>query len=148
MGRNRQPIDLIVAKGRKHLSKAEIERRREEEIKVPFTDVRPPSYLTGKAADEFDDIAEKLLALNIFTELDADCLARYIMSKALYLQYTSELNRMIRERMDADVIGKFQRLQDSAFKQCRACASDLGLTITSRCKLQVPKVEDEEDYEL
>ena len=32
--------------------------------------------------------------------------------------------------------------QDKVFKQCRAAASDLGLTITSRCRIVVPKQED------
>ena len=33
-------------------------------------------------------------------------------------------------------------LQDKSFKQCRACANDLGLTITSRCKLILPKTPE------
>ena len=32
MGRNAQPVDLLVAKGKKHLTKAEIESRKENEI--------------------------------------------------------------------------------------------------------------------
>ncbi|MGN7308777.1 P27 family phage terminase small subunit, partial [Bacillus subtilis] len=34
--------------------------------------------------------------------------------------------------------------QDKFFKQCRQAASDLGLTISSRCKLVVPKKEEKE----
>ena len=30
-------------------------------------------------------------------------------------------------------------------KVARSCANDLGCTISSRCKLVVPKVEDEEE---
>jgi len=32
--------------------------------------------------------------------------------------------------------------QDKLFKQCRSTAIDLGLTITSRCKLVMPKKEE------
>lgn len=32
--------------------------------------------------------------------------------------------------------------QDRAFKQCRQCAVDLGMTISSRCKLVVPKTAE------
>lgn len=148
MGRNKQPIALLVAKGRSHMGKREIEERMEREIKVPFTDVEPPEYLTGeKHRAEFMEIAGKLQKIGIFTELDADVLARYILSKALYLQYTAKLPGLIRKGNTAEVV-QVQRLQDTAFKQCRQCGNDLGLSITSRCKLQIPQVDDAEDYEL
>ena len=147
-GRHKQPVALLVAKGRSHMSKDDIERRAAEELQVPFTDVRPPDYLTNpRNVEEFDDIAGKLKALGIFTELDVDTLARYILAKNLYLMYTARLSKLIPEG-DADSIAKFQRLQAEAFKQCRACSSDLGLTITSRCKIVIPQVDDAEDYEL
>jgi P27 family predicted phage terminase small subunit len=37
---------------------------------------------------------------------------------------------------------KFANMRDKAFKQVMKCASELGLTITSRCKLVVPKQEE------
>ena len=38
---------------------------------------------------------------------------------------------------------KLATMQDKAFKQCRASGNDLGLSITSRCKLVMPeKTED------
>ena len=37
---------------------------------------------------------------------------------------------------------KLISMQDKAFKQCRASANDLGLTIASRCKLVMPTVEE------
>lgn len=149
MGRVREPVAVIKAKGTYHMGKAELQRREEAELKVPFTDnTQPPDYLSGKRErEEFDYWAEKLKALGIFTDLDVDTLARYILSKALYLQYTSMLPKLIKQG-DAKEVGKFQRLQDTAFKQCRQCANDLGLTVTSRCRLTVPQVDDEEDYEL
>lgn len=147
-GRKREPIDLLVSKGRSHLSKAEIERRRAEELSVPFDEVQPPEYLTGeKLRAEFMEIAGKLKAIGIFTELDEDALARYLMSRSLYLQYTAKLSKLIRQER-TDEIGKYQRWQNAAFMQCSRAASELGLNITSRCKIQVPQVDNEEDYEL
>ena len=147
MGNTREPINLIIAKGKKHLTQGEIRQRREQEIEVPFTDVKPPDYFNESQKREFMDIAEKLLAINIFTELDVDCLSRYILAKGLYLKYTSALTSLIKSRKISD-IAKMQALQDKAFKQCQSCARDLGLTITSRCKLSIPQVEDDEDLEL
>jgi P27 family predicted phage terminase small subunit len=148
MARPREPIDLIKAKGKKHLTKAEYEERKEQELDVPFTDVKPPEYLVGeKQLKKFNYYAEMLLEIGIFTELDADCLARYIMGEQLYLQYTNLLIGLIKSK-DYDQLGKIQGLQDRAFKQCQQCARDLGLTISSRCKLVVPQTDEGEDFEL
>lgn len=140
MARPRQPVDLLIHKGKKNLTKAEIEQRRREELKVPFTDVSPPDYLPEKLQKEFNEIADKLLRLKIMTELDEDTLARYLLSKQQYLQFTSLLNKAAREGRLGEM-ERLSRLQDKAFKQCRSGAIDLGLTISSRCKLVVPSVE-------
>ena len=148
MGRNAEPVDLILYKGRSHMGQEEIERRREQEVKVPWTDVEPPEYLTGdKLRAEFTEIAGKLQPIGIFTELDADRLAQYVLSRAMYNKYTARLMKMI-SKGDSGEVSRIQRLQNVAFNQCRACASDLGLSITSRCKLSVPVSDNEEDYEL
>lgn len=140
MARPRQPVDLLIHKGKKNLTKAEIEKRRSEELRVPFTDVSPPDYLPEKLRLEFTEIADKLLSLKIMTELDEDTLARYLLSKQQYLQFTSLLNKAAREGRLGEM-ERLSRLQDKAFKQCRSGAIDLGLTISSRCKLVVPKTE-------
>lgn len=139
-GRPRQPIELVVAKGKKNLTKAEIEKRRAEELKVPFTDVQPPSYLNESLREEFMEIADQLLQLKIMTELDEDTLARYLIAKQQYLQITSQLNKAMAQQ-DLESMVKLQNMQDKAFKQCRSGASDLGLTITSRARLVVPQTE-------
>lgn len=140
MARPRQPIELVLAKGKKNLTKAEIETRRAQEIKVDFKDVKPPDYLPAKLKKEFDEIAAKLLAIGIMTELDEDCLARYLIAQSNYLNYTKLLAKAMRTE-DMDAIIKAQRAQDMAFKQCQSAANALGLTISSRCKLVMPNVE-------
>jgi P27 family predicted phage terminase small subunit len=141
MARPRQPLALIQAKGKKHLTKEEIAKREAEELNVPpASKISPPEYLLNspKLAAEFTDLAEKLIALKILTELDADSLARYVMVQQNYLHYTALLNKAMRSNKVADM-ATLQTLQDKAFKQVRAAASDLGLTISSRCKLVVPQ---------
>ena len=140
-GRPKKPIDLIVAEGKTHLSKEEIERRKAEELVVPFMDVSPPYYLEDeKLKVEFMDIAAKLIELNIMTELDEDTLARYVMAKDQYVSLTRAYNKAIKEK-DVEMMYRLQNMQDKAFKQCRSGASDLGLTITSRARLVVPQTE-------
>ena len=73
------------------------------------------------------------------TELDEDCLARYLLSKSNYLKITKKLNSIISKK-DTKVseIDDLISIQDKLFKQCRSAAGDLGLSISSRCKLIVP----------
>ena len=140
MARPRQPIELVLAKGKKNLTKAEIEQRRAQEVKVDFKDVTPPDYLPAKLKKEFEEIAAKLVAIGIMTELDEDCLARYLIAQSNYLNCTKLLAKAMRSE-DLDEIMKAQRAQDLAFRQCQAAANALGLTISSRCKLVMPQVE-------
>ena len=148
-GRMRKPIDLHLIEGNpSHLTRDEIEERKESEIKVPFTDVKPPDYLTGsKQIEKFHYYANMLLDIGIFTELDTDCLARYLMGEQLYLQYTNLLVKLIKSQ-DFEQLGKIQTLQDRAFRQCQSCARELCLTVSSRARLVVPKPPENEDDEL
>lgn len=141
MARPRQPIELVKAKGKKHLTKAEIEARENAELKVDLKNVSIPEYLPAKLKEEFVDIANKLLIVGVMTELDEDCLARYLQSKQNYLQYTSMLNKAIKKNNIVEM-EKLMTMQDKAFKQCRASANDLGLTIASRCKLVMPETKE------
>lgn len=142
-----EPVALLEAKGKKHLSQAEIEERRERELKVPYTDVVPPDYLTDAQKEKFMHYAEMLLALGIMTELDVDCLARYIVSFDLYLVYTESVKALLTAQ-NFEELKSVQTMQDKMFKQAQASARDLGLTITSRCKIVAPKppapTEDDE----
>ena len=104
--------------------------------------MRAPSYLTDKQKKQFDEIASKLIKLKIMGETDVDALARYIISNDLYLNAVKQLRKKEVQK-DVDTLYKWSNLQDKFFKQCRTCASDLGLTISSRCKLVIPEINKE-----
>lgn len=150
-GRPKKPIALHLAEGNpSHLGKKEIEERQEGELTVPFTDVAPPECLTTQTQrDDFNAIAEKLVALGIFTELDVDALARYILSRELYLTYTKKLRSLLNSK-EADIrdINALQQLQDKAHRQCVTGANELCLNIASRARLVIPKQTDDDDDEL
>lgn len=179
-GRPREPIDLIKAKGKKHLTKKEYNDRKESELDVPFTDVEAPDYLSAKQKKEFNKYSDMLLKLNIFTELDVDILAQFVMARTLYLNYSEQIKKVLaKENMvhkwavidsisenceDAEELKKLlekilrrqrgddvtvlMNLQDKAHKQCLACAKELGMSITSRCKIVIPPPADGDDDEL
>ena len=144
MAGQRQPIDLVIAKGRKHFTKADIAKRRQQELSVPFKDIEAPPYLSEELTEEFYDIAYKLLDIGIMTELDENCLAQYLISKDLYLRYTDLITKAI-EYDNIESVQRYAVTQDKFFRQCRTAATDLGLTISSRCKLVVPETHNDEE---
>lgn len=151
-GRPREPINLILAKGKKHLTKAEIKERTESEIVTDHINVNAPEYLTEDQKKEFYRITKILLDIGIITELDEDCLAHYLIANSSYISYTKELNDLNSKLARARKIEKkkeymsqidlYLTYQDRALKQCRACANDLGLSISSRAKLVMPKPKE------
>ena len=147
MPKPREPIDLLLAKGRKHFTKEDIERRRAQEPKVPFKSIEAPDYLNGKMKEEFYDIAYKLLDIGVMTELDEDALARYLIAKQHYLKYSNLLTKALQDK-DLEGAAKLATTQDKLAKQVRQFASDLGLTITSRCKLIIPDARDNDYVDL
>ena len=147
MPKQREPANLLKAKGRKHYTKKDILERLAKEIYVPFTNIEAPKYLTKEEKKEFYDIAYKLLAIGVMTELDEEALARYIIAKDHYLKYSALVDKALESGASIEESAKAVNAQDKVFKQVRSAAADLGLTITSRCKLVVPKV-DNGDVEL
>ena len=125
MARPRQPVELLLYKGKKNLTKNEIENRQKSEVKVRCDNVEPPPYLsTKKQKDEFNKLAKELIEVGIFSNLDVDTLARFIIAKEQYIRVSKKLK---------------------SFQPWRQCGADLGLNISSRCKLVVPKSEEKEE---
>ena len=134
---NKQPIDLIIAKGKKHLGKEEIERRRAEEIKAPNDNIEAPDYLTPKQVEKFNYYAKMLIDLKIMSNLDSEALAKYITTNDMYEMVTKKL-RTKKVIDDINLFEYYSKAQERYFKLSRAIANDLGLSISSRCKLVVP----------
>lgn len=139
----RLPVELVQARGSKHLTKAEIQERQEREIKPISDNIIAPSYLTKKQKDEFYKIADQLKRLKILGETDVDALARYITAKDMYENAVKQL-RKPDVKNDPFMFEKWLKIQDKLFKQCRSSANDLGLSISSRCKLVVPEANKAE----
>ncbi|MBO7207877.1 MAG: phage terminase small subunit P27 family [Kiritimatiellae bacterium] len=143
MAGQRQPIELVLAKGNKHLTKAEIEARRKSEIGPLSGDITPPAYLTKKQKAEFNTIAGQLQELKIIGETDVDALARYIVANTFYVNAVKKM-RTKEVRDDPELFASWLKVQEKMFNQCRQSANDLGLTISSRCRLVVPAAEKTE----
>lgn len=144
MAGQRQPIDLVIAKGNKHLTKAEIEERRKSEVKPLAGDITPPAYLTKKQKAEFNKISGQLQELKIMGETDVDSLARYVVANTFYINAVKKL-RSKEVKDDPELFETWLKIQEKMYKQCRSSANDLGLSISSRCKLVVPATDNQEE---
>lgn len=155
-GRKKQPVDLIAAKGCKHLTFAEYADRKSKEVVAPNDDIKAPDFLTKKEQKKFEEIANTLKDIGIMTNLDCDVLGMYIQSYTQYEKITKQLNKIkfrTDKKLDVDAdkqreeqIGEFgylSKLQIRYLKACTDCAKELGLTISSRCKLVMPQPKDD-----
>ena len=153
-GRNKQPLSIIQGKGRSnHLTKKVIKERQEQEdaLKGNTDNIVAPGYLIKRQKEEFESLSKELVRLNIFSNLDVDGLARYIDSRDEYIKLVKELRNM--KSTEASIVtpgkdvanedyAKLVRVKNTFFNECRSSASELGLSITSRLKLVIPKTEE------
>lgn len=145
MPRRKEPLKLLEAKGKSHLSQKEKAEKERGEVKTKAQkSVTPPSWLPTDRRKEFGSISRQLLALGIFSKLDRDALARYLIAHQIYLKATNHIQEAISTGNSSDAV-KWASVQGRYFSQCRECANDLGLTISSRCKLVVPQQKDTEE---
>ena len=152
MGRNKEPIRLIQAKSRKHLTKSEISQRENTELSVIAENIRPPDFLNDSEKEKFNEIADILRQLDIMSDLDCDALGRYVKSQSDWEKYSNFIDKtqsLLQVAFDDNnydnianytgLLSKYEGLRTKAFSQCQTCASSLGLTITSRCKIVMPQ---------
>lgn len=151
MAGKRQPTDVVIANGRKHLSKTEEAERRAGEVKIsPAKTAKPPKWLPETLKKDFRAIGKRLIASGLYTELDADTLGRYLVAQHQWLIATAEVEKalsqkdpetgQIRKKRDLAAADSWGKIQERYFKQARNCANDMGLTVTSRCRLVVPDI--------
>ena len=154
MSGQRQPIQVVMANGKKHLTKAEIEERMNSEPTPCTDDMTAPSYLSAAEKKRYNKLAEQLSKLKVMGETDTETLARYVSAQGLYEQAVKDLRAAQRDRPRgrdvsveelarwASVLNTLDKRVDRYFKQATMAAGKLGLTITDRCKLVVPKAPE------
>lgn len=129
------------------MSKAEEAERRSREVLVPKAKTaKPPKWLPESLKKDFRAIGKKLIEAGLYTDLDADTLGRYLVAQHQWLIATGEAEKSLTHvgptghpAPDLEQADAWGRVQERYFKQARNCANDLGLTVTSRCRLVVPE---------
>ncbi len=135
----RLPQSVLELRGRTHQTKDEKEERRASEPKLAEVKrVRYPVWLPEHLRSEFNEISRELIRAGLFVKIDRDVLSRYLMTRDAWIIAHTKA----REALDADdpkTAGAWARVAKTYFSQCHDCASGMGLTISSRCRLVVPK---------
>lgn len=148
-GRNKQPLSVIMGKGASHhITKNEAAKRaaQEEKMKGNTDNIVAPSYLLKKQKDEFYEIANELLKLDIFSNLDVDTLGFYIEARTNWKKL-GPIIRKLDPVKDVETYAKLSRVRKQLSDECRSRASELGLSITSRLKLVIPPPPEQEKTE-
>lgn len=168
MAGTRKPMAVNMAVvGGKHWTKAEKEKRAAEELHLPKPkELKPPKWLSPEAKKLFKAYAKLLLAFpeGIVSELDTGTLGRYCDCELAYAEASAQKDTWLHICRDLRVTAmksgawndpgneaQYEKAEDQVDywsgqmarfeKICRGCAADMGLTVTSRCRLVVPQVE-------
>lgn len=138
MAGKRQPTEVVEANGRKHMTEAEKDERRDREVHVPPPDeATPPKWLPKKFHREYQEIGEILRAAGLYSELDRDVLGQYFLTRDRWLQADKLAAKAIREKDEA-LAQKWTSTQNTYFRQARQCAESMGLSVSARCRIVVP----------
>lgn len=167
-------VNLSVVNG-KHWTKAEVESRRASEVNMEKpVSLTPPAWLSKAGKQLFRRYAKLLLEFpaGLVSKLDTGTLARYCDAEITYgaasnhknvwLETTERRMRDLSEAAalaDVPAIKKAEDAYEESKKQldfwggqmvrfekiARGCATEMGMTVSSRCKLVVPKSQEPED---
>ena len=113
MAGQRQPLNVIQGKGRKHLTKAEIENRQKTEVKAKSDNVQPPKFLGAKQKKRFTEIANELLDLDIMANIDCEALGRLIVVEDEFIAINKAMKKtplMVKRRISLETRDEYGNL--------------------------------------
>jgi len=107
MGRNGQPIDILTAVGKKHLTKEEIQQRKESEIHVGGARLKCPDYVKADpvALKKWRELTKDYKSaaaggVDLVKSSDTGILARYCKTFSEYMQLCDTRNRLLNIKAD------------------------------------------------
>lgn len=139
MGRPAKAVNTMS----KHLSKAEMEERREKEnsFKGKSDKIRPPTYLSASQKKIFRYIVKELEASEILGNLDI-----YILSTcSIAIDRLKEIETMINGDSKLLLSKELMSAKDKYTKDLYRCCSELSLSPQSRAKLANINVNTQKD---
>lgn len=146
MGRARKVIDMQIG----NISKQKKMNRKmqEEKIKIDRDALMngAPSWLSERAAAEYNRVVHEAAAIDMLDNLDMSVLAIYADNYDRYLDAAEYLqkNGQTYEGRSGPVMSPYVKIAESASNQIMKCSTKLGLATTDRLKLIVPEKESKE----
>ena len=104
-GRNGQPVNLIIAKGRSHhLTKEVIEQRKAAEIKTGTKTLRCPAYVKNNvnAFNRWKEIMKVYKEVDFVSSGDVGFLGRYCVTYSEYMELLERRKRINHISQDSD----------------------------------------------
>ncbi|MEB4861147.1 phage terminase small subunit P27 family [Priestia megaterium] len=151
-----RPIKHSSTMDEAHISNEEKEARKEVEakLKAPNDKLKAPKFLDENAKKEWKRIVGDLIDLEIIANIDMATLAMYCDAYSRYQEATAHIieHGTTVEHVNTsgnvnEVVSPHVTVQLKYADVIRKCASDLGLTISSRLKLVAPKLGEGDDNE-
>lgn len=141
-GRNRKSVEAIQG----HISNAEKEHRKEQEflLKGDCEKLTPPTWLSKDAKKEFKRVASHLITLELISITDLAVVAIYADAYSHFQAATEEINKngIVVSKIDGDDrVSPYVVAQQKYTEIIMKCSTKLGLFVSDRLKLIVPKAE-------
>lgn len=104
MGRNSQPVSILVAKGKKHLTKKEIQDRQEVEIKLGDNKLICPDYVKRDvvAYKKWKEIVKIYKDFDSVTSGDSGILGRYCKTFSEYHNLINYREKITQVELDTE----------------------------------------------
>lgn len=122
---------------------ARLERARQEaalKLNRDGLEVGAPSWLDETARAEFERVVREAKQINLFDNLDVSGLALYAGAFSRYIEAEKHLNA--EGLVIDDKPSPWLSVSEKAAAQILKCSSKLGLMVTDRLRLVVPKKEE------
>lgn len=135
----------VVSMMKKHLTKAEINQRKEQEARYKAGRdqlMSPPKWLSPIAVREFNRIVEIANDVDFLDNLDVSILAVYCSSYAQVIDAEAHLQAegaVIVNALNRPVVNPYVGVRDKAEQKMIQCSAKLGLATIDRLKLMAPE---------
>lgn len=144
MGRKRQSVKQLQRKGKTHLTKNEIEKRKaeEEELKKLKSEFHAPSHMKGHSRKIFNYIKNNLNDLELLANVDkyglcilSEAIAKYI-EISIRLKNEDYLIEHTNKKGYTNIqVNPLVRVQNNYVDQIKRYSSEFGLSPAARLKI-------------
>lgn len=153
MSRNVKPLDSM----RKHLTNNEIDQRKDSEqalFDYPQLQDEPPEWLHDRALTEWQRVVPYLKSNTPISELDRAMLASYCRSYATVQTAEADIRKhglvQTNKETGSRKPNPYVAIQSQALKDMKSIANDLGMTLSSRARMELNKAannQPRDEYE-